>query len=156
MQKSGFLRPGGEVDDCFDIRLTYNYVKVTLKASYLVREPGPKYFLHGVNGSFVKSGLDVQEDALKAGGIPGSKGWGTEPEKNWGVLNCDIDELHFKGKIETVPGNYLAFYDNIYDHIIKGKPLAVKSEQAAETIKIIQAVYKSNELHKTIRLADFD
>lgn len=148
------LRPGGEVDDCFDIRLSYNYIKVTLKASYLVREPGPKYFLHGVNGSFLKWGLDVQEDALKAGGIPGSKGWGAEPEQYWGVLNTDIDDLHFKGKIETLPGNYLAYYDNIYDHIVKGKPLAVKAEQAAETIKIIQAVYRSNELKKTIPISD--
>lgn len=149
------LRPGGEVDDCFDIRLSYNYIKVTLKASYLVRESGPKYFLHGVHGSFLKSGLDVQEDALKAGGVPGSQGWGTEPEQDWGMLNTDIGNLHFKGKIETLPGNYLAFYDNIYDHMVKGKPLAVKPEQAAETIKIIQAVYRSNELNKTIRLADF-
>ena len=149
------LRPGGEVDDCFDIRLSYNYIKVTLKASYLVREPGPKYFLHGVNGSFVKSGIDVQEDALKAGGIPGTPGWGCEPEQDWGLLNTDLNDLHFKGKIETLPGNYLAYYDNIYDHMIKDKPLAVKPEQAAETIKIIQAVKMSNELNKTIRLIDF-
>ena len=148
------LRPGGEVDDCFDIRLSYNYIKVTLKASYLVREQGPKYFLHGVNGSFVKSGLDVQEDALKAGGMPGTPGWGTEGEQSWGILNTDIGGLHYKGKIETLPGNYLAYYDNIYDHIIKGKPLAVKAEQAAETIKIIMAAFKSNELHQTIQLAD--
>jgi len=149
------LRPGGEVDDCFDIRLSYNYIKVTLKASYLVREPGPKYLLHGVNGSFLKSGIDVQEDALKAGGIPGSPGWGCEPEQWWGLLNTDIDELHYKGKIETLPGNYLAYYDNIYDHMVKGKPLAVKPEQAAEVIKIILAVKRSNEQNKTIRLIDF-
>jgi len=31
----------------------------------------------------------------------------------------------------------------------------VKAEQAAETIKIIKAVYKSNELKKTILLSDF-
>lgn len=144
------LRPGGEVDDCFDIRLSYNDVKVTLKASILVRETVPKYFLHGINGSFLKSGLDVQENALKAGGIPGTQGWGTEPEQNWGVLNTDIDNLHFKGKIETVPGNYLAYYDNICDHIVEGKSLAVKPEQAADTIKIIEAAFKSNELNKTI------
>ena len=144
------LRPGGEVDDCFDIRLSYNDVKVTLKASILVRETGPKYFLHGINGSFLKSGLDVQENAMKAGEIPGTPGWGTEPEKNWGVLNTDIGNLHFTGKIETVPGNYLAYYDNIYDHIVEGKPLAVKPEQAADTIKIIEAAFKSNELKKTI------
>ena len=64
------LRPGGEVDDCFDVRLSYNFIKVTLKASYLVREPGPKYLLHGINGSFLKWGLDPQEEALTAGAIP--------------------------------------------------------------------------------------
>ncbi|NWJ50671.1 MAG: oxidoreductase [Bacteroidetes bacterium] len=148
------LRPGGEVDDCFDIRLSYNFIKVTLKASYLVREAGPKYQLHGINGSFLKWGLDPQEDALKAGGIPGSTGWGSEPEAAWGVLNSDLDGIHVKGKVETIPGNYLAFYDNIYDHLVDGKPLAVKAEQAADTIKIIRAVYMSNELNKTIRLAE--
>ena len=146
------MRPGGVVDDCFDIRLSYSDVKVTLKASILVRETGPKYFLHGTNGSFIKSGLDVQEEALKAGVIPGTQGWGAEPEKNWGVLNTDVNDLHFKGKIKTVPGNYLAYYDNIYEHIVEGKPLAVKPEQAADTIKIIEAVFKSHELNKTIRL----
>ena len=149
------MRPGGEVDDCFDIRLSYNDVKVTLKASILVRETGPKYFLHGINGSFVKSGLDVQEDALKIGKIPGTQGWGTEPIENWGVLNTNVGDLHFKGKIETVPGNYPAYYDNIYDHLIEGKPLEVTPEQAAGTIKIILAVFKSSELKKTIQMADF-
>ena len=148
------LRPGGEVDDCFDIRLSYNFIKVTLKASYLVREAGPKYLLHGINGSFLKWGLDPQEDALKAGFIPGVPGWGSEPEAAWGVLNSEVDGVHVKGKIETIPGNYLAYYDNIYDHLTEGKPLAVKAEQAADTIKIIRAVYQSNELNKTIRLTD--
>jgi predicted dehydrogenase len=146
------LRPGGEVDDCFDIRLSYNFIKVTLKASYLVREAGPKYQLHGINGSFLKWGLDPQEDALKLGAIPGLPGWGSEPESAWGVLNTDINGTHVKGKVETIPGNYMAFYDNIYDHIVEGKPLAVKAEQAADAIKIIQAAYMSNELDKTIRL----
>jgi predicted dehydrogenase len=103
----------------------------------------------------VKSGIDVQEDALKAGGTPGTAGWGCEQEESWGLLNTDINDLHFKGKIETLPGNYLAFYDNIYDHMVKGKPLAVKPEQAAEVIKIILAVKRSNEQNKTIRMIDF-
>ena len=120
----------------------------------MVREAGPKYQLHGINGSFLKWGLDPQEDALKAGGIPGSTGWGSEPEAAWGVLNSDMGGIHVKGKVETIPGNYMAFYDNIYDHIVEGKSLVVKAEQAADTIKIIRAVYMSNELNKTIRLAE--
>ena len=60
-------REGSEIDDAFDIRLNYGKLKVHLKSSLLVREEGPRYILHGTKGSFIKYGLDVQEDHLKAG-----------------------------------------------------------------------------------------
>jgi len=63
-------RKDSKVDDAFDIRLGYPEVRVTLKASYLVREPGPKYILHGEQGSFHKYGMDIQEEELKKGRWP--------------------------------------------------------------------------------------
>ena len=76
-------------------------VKVTLKAGMLVREPGPKFIVHGTHGSYVKYGLDPQENSLKAGHTPLSLDleWGREPEEKWGVLNTDIKGIHFKGKV---------------------------------------------------------
>ncbi|MEJ0055214.1 MAG: oxidoreductase [Bacteroidota bacterium] len=148
----GIQRPGGKVDDFYDIRLAYDNLNVIVKSSYLVREPGPFYIVHGVNGSFVKYGLDPQEDALKAHQIPGTPGWGTEPEKFWGKLNTEIDGLHFEGKIETFPGNYLGYYQNIYEAIRGGKELEVKAEQAmeVEVIQLIEAAIKSNEEKRAI------
>src|SRR6478736_701015 len=70
--KIGIQRPGGKVDDFYDLRLSYKDLNVIVKSSYLVREPGPIYILHGVNGSFIKYGLDPQEEALKVHQIPGS------------------------------------------------------------------------------------
>ncbi|MDZ7934510.1 MAG: Gfo/Idh/MocA family oxidoreductase [Emticicia sp.] len=86
--------------------MDYGKLKVTLKSSLLVREEGPRYVIHGTKGSFVKYGLDVQEDHLKAGLMPRMEGFGIEPKQNWGILNTEIGGQHFKGHIETEAGNW--------------------------------------------------
>ena len=149
---TGIQRPGGKVEDYYDLRLEYIGLNVIVKSSYLVREPGPFYIVHGVNGSFVKYGIDPQEEALKLHQIPGTQGWGTESEKFWGKLNTDIDGLHYEGKIETLPGNYMGFYQNIFETIREGKELAVKPEQAMQVIQLIEAALKSNKERKAVRM----
>ncbi|NOT75104.1 MAG: Gfo/Idh/MocA family oxidoreductase [Cyclobacteriaceae bacterium] len=148
----GIQRPGGKVEDFYDLRLIYEGMNVIVKSSYLVREPGPFYTLHGVNGSFVKYGIDPQEEALKIHQIPGSAGWGTEAEKFWGKLNTEIDGAHFEGKIETLPGNYLGFYQNIYEVIRENKELEVRPEQAMQVIQLIEAAIKSNLEKRVIKV----
>jgi scyllo-inositol 2-dehydrogenase (NADP+) len=155
----GIQRTGGKVDDYYDIRMEYKSSEpgtspllVILKSSYLVREPGPRYVIHGEKGSFVKSGLDPQEQALAEGKIPGSEGWGIEPKNFWGKLNTEMDGVHFEGPLETVHGNYLAFYENVYQSIRDGKPLAVKPEESLAGIKVIEACVESNKLKKAVRI----
>jgi predicted dehydrogenase len=63
----GIQRTKGKVDDYYDIRMEYKNLNVILKSSYLVREPGPRYVIHGEAGSFVKYGLDPQEQDLVDG-----------------------------------------------------------------------------------------
>ena len=78
------------MDDFYDIRLQYKEMHVIIKSSYLVREQGPRYILHGTEGSFIaSSGIDPQEQALKEKKIPGSAGWGTQDKECWGKLNSD-------------------------------------------------------------------
>lgn len=79
-------RQADKADDQFELVLRYDALKVTLKASLLAREPGPRFALHGTEGSFVKYGVDPQEDALKRGLFPGAADWGAEPEACWGTL----------------------------------------------------------------------
>lgn len=144
------MREGGEVDDWYDIRLHYPEVNVNLNASLLVKELGPRYILHGTQGSFLKWGLDPQEEALKQGRSPDDPGWGSEPEEWWGILNTERDGEQFRGKFKTLPGNYRAFYDNLYDCLASGKELSVKPEEALNVIKIVEAAKKSNERKRTI------
>lgn len=148
----GIQRTGGKVDDFYDIRMEYRNLMVILKSSYLVREPGPRYVIHGELGSFVKYGLDPQEQALIDGKIPGSDGWGQEPQNNWGKLNTDVNGGHFEGPVETLPGNYLAFYESVYHNIRNGASLAVKAEEAMTGIKIIEACIESNKFKKAVRV----
>ena len=150
----GIQRPGGKVDDFYDLRLQYEGLNVIVKSSYLVREQGPRYMVHGTEGSFIgSSGVDPQEQALKEKKIPGSIGWGTHPRDTWGKINTSINGLHVEGVIETIPGDYQMFYKNLYEVIREGKPLAVKPEESRDVIKLIEAAYESNRLRKAVRFS---
>ena len=137
-------REGSTIDDAFHIRLDYGKLKVTLKSSLLVREEGPRYILHGTKGSFVKYGLDVQEDHLKAGLMPRMEGFGVESKQNWGILNTEINNQRFRGTIETEVGNWDFLFQNLYEAITEGKELLIKPKQIVEQIKIIEAVKTNN------------
>jgi scyllo-inositol 2-dehydrogenase (NADP+) len=146
------LRKGGKVDDSFDIRLGYRDIKVTVRGGYLVREQGPRYILHGTEGSFLKSGIDPQEEKLTQGHFPDETDWGIDPEENWGILNTTVNGLHFRGRIETFPGTYSDYYTNIYNVLASGKELMVKPRESLNVIKIIQAAYESSKSKETIGL----
>lgn len=138
----GTQRPGGRVDDFYDVRLSYEGLNVIVKSSYLVREQGPRYILHGTEGSFIKYGIDPQEQALKEGKKPGGTNWGVEDKSIWGKINTTVNGMHVEGNMETLPGNYLAFYQNVYEAIREGKELIVKPEQAREVIALIEQIVK--------------
>ena len=46
-------------------------LRVVLHATTLAAHAAPRYIVHGTRGSYVKRGVDPQEDALRAGGRPG-------------------------------------------------------------------------------------
>ena len=78
-------REGGVTDDAFDIRLSYPRLTVLLRSTMTATIPGPRFTLHGTGGSYVKFGLDPQEDAIKNGAKIGAPGWGEEPESAWAL-----------------------------------------------------------------------
>lgn len=147
-------REGARAIDDFEIIMAYPKLKVTLKSSMLKRESGPRFMLHGKNGSFVKFGFDPQEDALKSGQRPYSiPEWGVEDQAQWGRLNTETNGLHFMGFVETLPGCYQAFYENVFDAIVNGKELRVKPKEAWQTIKIIELALLSNSEQRTVTVS---
>lgn len=138
-------REGAQASDYFDVTLHYDSgLSVRLKSTLLSVDPAPRYRLYGKNGSYIKYGEDPQEDALKAGGVPGTPHWGEEPAERWGTLNTTLDGLHFTGRIKTIPGSYDSYYRNVYEAITGVSELAVKAEQARMAIRVIELGMQSH------------
>lgn len=146
------LRPESKVDDCFEVKLLYPRLMVTLKASVFVKEQGPRYILHGTKGSFVKYGIDPQESWLKQGLMPDSEDWGEENTEFYGLLNAEMNGQQFYGNIKTEPGNYMEFYDNVWKVIRQNAPQAVPPEESLNVIRIIELAFASSVKKATIPL----
>jgi predicted dehydrogenase len=146
------FRPGSEVVDYFDLKLFYAAHRVTLKSSYYVREALPGNIFHGTKGSFVKPKTDVQEKDLLAGKTPGSDVWGIEPETERGLLHTEKDGKLIREYIPSLQGNYLDYYDGMYEAMRNDKPVPVSPTDAMNVIKIIEAAIKSDLERKIIDL----
>ncbi|MCB0806594.1 MAG: Gfo/Idh/MocA family oxidoreductase, partial [Bacteroidales bacterium] len=66
-------RKGSKVDDFFLITMHYPEMIAKVTAGMLVKDPGPRYIIHGNRGSFIKYGIDPQEAALRKGEMPGGE-----------------------------------------------------------------------------------
>ena len=146
------VRTGGVVTDYYDIRLEYEGFAALLKCSYLVKSEGPRYIIHGEYGSFYKTGIDPQEEELKAGKLPVGDDWGTEAPEFWGTLFYEEEGVDYEELVETIPGNYNIFYSNLYEAIRNKAELLVNAEDSAEVLKILEACLLSNREKRTIPL----
>ena len=146
-------RASSKVYDYFEILLLYPSLRVRLRAGYFVREHAPSYIVHGTKGSFLKTRADVQETDLQAGKKPSGKGWGVEPEKEQGLLHTEIDGKVVRDKIETLPGNYMEYYDGIYRSLANDGPLPVTADEGVQVMRITDAAFDSHREKRIIELA---
>lgn len=130
-------RAGSDIDDAFDLRLDYGAMKACLRASLMVREPAPRYVLHGTKASFVKYGIDQQEDQLKAGLLPGMPGFGEEPAALYGILYTESGDVPRQETIKSQPGNWQALFDNMADVLLRGAPPAIRMEEVVQQLQVI-------------------
>lgn len=143
-------REGSITDDSFELKLFFPALTANLHAGVFVKEPGPRFQVHGTKGSFIKSGMDPQEEALRKGNSPGTPGFGVEPAENAGILHYEEDGKSCRQKFPTLPGNYMAFYENVYDVLTFNKQAAITPEEALLNICIIEKARESNEKKKII------
>lgn len=130
-------RMGTTIDDAFDILASYsNGPSVLLHSSLLAKEPLPRYVIYGTNGSFLKYGIDVQEDHLKAGVLPTEARYGYEPADQNGY--CFTEE----GRIcvETRRGDWGSLFTSL-SQAIQGKgPFVVTRKQMEAQFKVIASI----------------
>lgn len=145
-------RENAVVDDAWEILLSYekpHRMTVLLRATLTACIPGPRYVLHGTRGSFVKWGIDPQEDQLKSGMTFETPGMGEEPESAWAELRvCGAESR----KVPTLRGDYRGFYANVRDALLGRAELAVKPEQAWRTIRLIELARESSGQGRRLRV----
>jgi scyllo-inositol 2-dehydrogenase (NADP+) len=138
-------RPHARTTDYFELWLDYGFSKIILKAGMLVREPGPRYMIHGRQGSFIKSGEDPQEALLRKGILPTAPDWGREAESIYGFLHTEMDGKIIRGKYPSLAGNYGWFYSDLYNAIRRGETLKVTPVHGFNVIRLIELATESNE-----------
>jgi len=145
-------RPTAAVDDSFDVCMEYPHLRAELRARIIAYAPGPHVLIHGTRGSFVKYGMDPQEEILRSPACPdGDKwrpDWGLEPEERWGTLSLASGQSR---KVKTERGDYRLFYANVRDAIGKQTPLDVTPEHALRVMRALLLAHKSSREGRTVR-----
>jgi scyllo-inositol 2-dehydrogenase (NADP+) len=148
----GVQRAGVEAVDYLRVALGYGRLRVLLHAGMEVRDPGPRFEVHGDRGSFVKHGMDLQEQALRAGGRPGDPGWGSEPPDRHGTLTGEVAGLELRGRLESVPGDYGAFYAAMAAAIRGDGPVPVPAAEARDVVMVIELALASAREGRVVRV----
>jgi predicted dehydrogenase len=145
-------RETSTVDDSFDVCLEYPHLRAYLRGRIVAYAPGPHFLIHGTKGSFVKFGMDPQEEPLRAETYPRGKdwsaSWGVDPEALWGTLSLVGEPSR---KVKTERGDYRDFYANVRDAMEKGAALEVTPEQSLRTMRALVLAHKSSREGRVVR-----
>lgn len=126
-------------DNYYHVELFYENFKTIIKFSNLVMLEYPKFIIHGKKGSFIKYGIDKQEEFLKAGIMPGQEGFGEDPEENYGIVAYLDDEGNSREEIIKTPlGDYGRIYDSLYEVIINKQEKIVRDEEVLTVLRILE------------------
>ncbi|NKB68713.1 MAG: dehydrogenase [Candidatus Latescibacteria bacterium] len=114
-----------------------NGVEAYIDTSSLARIPQPRWYVLGTEGALVKEGVDPQEKAMIAGDIDAAR---EEPQHRARLaLAKDKDEQI----LETVPGRWRSFYENIALAVADRSQLAVTPQSVRQVMVVIEAARQS-------------
>ncbi|OCA70704.1 oxidoreductase [Chryseobacterium artocarpi] len=142
-------------NDYFEILLFYkNDLRVRLKSSVFAKEDHYAYKIFGDKGSFLQERTDNQETELVAGAIPVYGNEWMQPLKEAdGILNyLNEDSETERLFTSSEAGNYMNYYQQIYEHIVFGYPLPSPGKEIIQNMKIIDASLESTKEEKVIVL----
>ncbi|HFK7188663.1 TPA: oxidoreductase [Serratia odorifera] len=145
------LRPGSQSVDYFHAVLHYAKRRVVLHGTVLAAAESARYIVHGTQGSFVKFGLDPQEDRLKAGERLPQADWGYDMRD--GVVTLSRDGVLAEKPLLTLPGNYPAYYAAIRDAINGSAANPVPASEAIAVMEMIELGMASAAQQKALPVA---
>ena len=133
-------RDGALADDWFHAQLRYERLHVHLRAGMLVAASAPRFAVHGTLGSFVKEGLDAQEDALRSGvrpTWPASPGWGVDTGRAVIVTRAE-DGAALTSDVALERGAHPAYFAELAAAIRLEGPNPVPPHEALDVMALIE------------------
>ena len=125
-------RPGVEAVDYVHLVLGYGRLRVLLHAGMELRDPGPRFEVHGDRGSLLTRGLDLQEvDA---------------------TLTTDVAGLELRGRLAGVPDDHGAFYAAMAAAVAGEGPVPVTAAEARDTVVVIEHALASSHQGRVVRV----
>ncbi len=144
------LRPGARSVDYFHAVLSYPRRRVVLHGNLQAAAETARYIVHGTGCSFIKYGVDPQEERLKAGERLPQADWGYDMRD--GVLTVARAHNLEERPLLTMPGNYPAYYAAIREAIQGRGDNPVTPEQAIQVMELIELGLLSAQQGKSIRV----
>ncbi len=130
------LRPGAQTTDYFHAILSYPQRRIVLHGTMVAAAESARYIIHGTRGSYVKFGLDPQEDRLKNGERLPQEDWGYDMRD--GVVTKVEGETLVEETLLTSPGNYPAYYAAVRDALNGTGENPVPASQAIQIMELIE------------------
>lgn len=130
------LRPGSQSTDYFHAVLAWPQRRVVLHGTLVAAAETARFIIHGSRGSYVKYGLDPQEERLKSGERLPQEDWGYDMRD--GVLTRAEGEDITEESWLTLPGNYPAYYAAIRDALNGSGTNPVPASQAIQIMELIE------------------
>ena len=125
-----------------------NGVDVHLDTSSTARQAKPRWYVLGRRGTLVKEGLDPQEKAMVAGDIDAAR----EAAAHYPRLSLTAAGQPAEMVVETLPGRWRCFYENIAEALQDREALAVRPESARAVMAVIDAARLSAASGQAVRL----
>ncbi|KIF94393.1 oxidoreductase [Enterobacter cloacae] len=145
------LRPGAQTTDYFHAILSYPQRRIVLHGTMVAAAESARYIIHGTRGSYVKFGLDPQEDRLKNGERLPQEDWGYDMRD--GVVTKVEGETLVEETLLTSPGNYPAYYAAVRDALNGTGENPVPASQAIQIMELIELGIESAKHRATLCLA---
>jgi predicted dehydrogenase len=141
-------RPGARTDDWAHVVLQYGRLRVILHSSMLAAAPTPRFTIHGTLGSWIKFGVDSQEEQLAQGLRPLDMGFGKDPIR--GALHAGSNTPPCE--LDAPAGDYKQYYLQVASTILRGTPNPVSRQQAIDLMTVLEMAQESSRTGQALRL----
>jgi len=106
--------------------------------------------VRGMQGTYLKHGVDPQEEALHKVTRIADPAWGQEPASEQPTLVLAVDGKLVCSRVESLAGDYRIFYAGVRDALLGKAAPPVSALEAWRTIRIVELALQASRERREI------